>query len=84
MKVEQNAANLFDTVIEEAGLKNDAALAKMLGILPSQLCNIRAKRVKLGPTIIVRLMESHPISLRRINDLLKEPDATGQCLKGEE
>lgn len=74
MEIGQNVTSLFDTVIKEAGLKNDAALASLLGIRASQLCNIRAGRVKLGPTIIVRLMETHPISLHRIKDLLKETE----------
>ena len=73
MKNKQNASLLFNTIIEEAKLKNDAQLARLLGILPTQLCNIRAGRVNIGPAIILRILEAHPISLLRIKTLLSEP-----------
>lgn len=73
MKSKSNAALLFDTIIQEAKLKNDAELARVLGILPTQLCNIRAGRVNIGPAIILRVLEAHPISLLRVKALLSEP-----------
>jgi hypothetical protein len=73
MKFGQNANRLFDFVKVYGELKSDAQLAEKLGIMPSQLCNIRARRVNLGPTIIVRLMETYEtLSLRQIYELLKE------------
>jgi len=72
MNIGQNSNNLFDTIMREENVPNDADLARSLGISASQLCNVRAGRVKLGPTIIVRMMEAYPISLRRIQQLLNE------------
>lgn len=72
MNIGQNSKNLFDTIMREESVPNDADLARSLGISASQLCNVRAGRVKLGPTIIVRMMEAYPISLRRIQQLLNE------------
>lgn len=72
METKPNANRLFDVVKGEAKIHSDVELAKMLGITPSQLCNIRAGRVTLGPAIMVRLMEAHPISLPRIKELLNE------------
>lgn len=74
MNIGQNANNLFDTVKREEQIPTDAALAEILCIAPSQLCNIRSQRVKLGPTIILRMMEAYPISLNRIKQLLSEDE----------
>lgn len=74
MESKQNVNRLFNEIVAEAKLKSDAQLSRYLGVPPSQICNLRGQRVKLGPAVIVRIMEAHPISLRRIRELL-EPEA---------
>lgn len=71
MTQEINDANLlFDTMIEELNLKSDAALANLLESLPPTISNMRAGRVKVGPTIILAAIEHGHFSLPRVRRLL--------------
>lgn len=71
MKHEINDPNLlFDTMIEELKLPSDAALAKLLESLPPTISNMRAGRVKVGPTIILAAIENGHLSLPRVRRLL--------------
>lgn len=62
---------LFETIKTEAKLKNDASLAKYLGVSSGKLSDLKSGRVTLGPAIIVKIMNAHPISLLRIQQLLE-------------
>lgn len=61
---------LFDTIIKESGLKNDAALARSIEVQPSTISNMRALRVGIGATMIIKIMENHHMPLGRVHRLL--------------
>lgn len=61
---------LFDTIIKEARLKNDAELARSIGTSPSNISNMRAKRLQIGASILVKIMDQYGLSLKRIRALL--------------
>lgn len=61
---------LFNTIIDEARLKNDAELARSIGTSPSNISNMRARRLQIGATIIVKIMDTYGLSLKRIRALL--------------
>lgn len=61
---------LFDTIIKEAALKNDAELSRSIGTSASNISNMRAKRLQIGATIIVKIMDTYGLSLKRVRALL--------------
>ncbi len=69
-KKPSNPNALFDTIIKESGLKNDAALARSIESIPATISNMRAGRVQIGATMIIRIMENHHMPLARIKRLL--------------
>lgn len=64
---------LLDTIIAENNLKNDAALAKALGIPAAPLSMIRNGKRPVSATYIVRIHETFPIEVRRIKELAGIP-----------
>lgn len=66
----QDADNLFDAVKKEAGIKSDAAFARALGMHAPTITNMRAGRIEVGATIIVKIMEEFHTPLPRIRRLL--------------
>ena len=68
-----NANKLFDTIIDEARLKNDAALAKAIKVAPPVISKMRHGALKVGATMILALHEVFGVPVARIRELLKEP-----------
>lgn len=66
----QDANNLFDAVKKEAGIDSDAAFARALGVHAPTITNMRSNRIDVGPTIIIKIMESFHTPLPRIRRLL--------------
>ena len=62
---------LLDTVIAHPQLKNDAALAKTMGLTHSALSKSRHHRLPLGTTRLLRIMEVTDFSLRRLQEILR-------------
>ena len=65
---------LFDTIIKESQLKNDAALARSLGVAPPTISNMRRQRLQVGPSMILSILEHHHMPLARIRRLLANLD----------
>lgn len=61
---------LFDTIIKESQLKNDAALARSLSVAPPTISNMRRQRLQIGPSMILSILEHHHMPLARIRRLL--------------
>lgn len=69
-KAVSNPNALFDTIIRESHLKNDAALAKSLSVAPPTISNMRRQRLQIGPSMILSILEHHHMPLARIRRLL--------------
>mgnify|MGYP001565880259 FL=1 len=61
---------LFDELIKQGGLKNDAALARSLNVAAPTISNMRACRLAVGPSLIVSIIEHFHMPLQRIRRLL--------------
>lgn len=70
-KIEVSDPNmLFDTLISESKLKNDAHLARSLSVAPPTISNMRSQRLQIGPTMILSIMENHHMPIARLRRLL--------------
>lgn len=63
---------LFDLLIKESGLKNDAALARALKLFPPTVSKMRSGRLKIGAEIILRIHLQTEMPVKDIFRLLKE------------
>lgn len=61
---------LFDTIMTEMKLKNDAALGRLLGVQAPTISNMRRLKLKIGPSLILSILENTYISLPRVRRLL--------------
>ena len=61
---------LLDTIIDKYMLKNDAALARLLGISPVVLSKIRNGHKRIGPTIILAVHETTDMPVSKIKELI--------------
>lgn len=68
------AHTLLDFLITEKGMKNDAAIARILGINPSVLSKIRKddRKYPVSPEIRLGVMRNFGLSLRRVDELAPE------------
>ena len=57
---------LLDALIEQLGLKNDAALARLLEVAPPMISKIRHRTLPVGGAMLIRM---HEISTLSIADL---------------
>jgi hypothetical protein len=71
MAIKPNA--LLDTILTENGLKNDAALGRVIGVPAPVLSKVRNGILPVGATLIIRLHESFPIEVKRIKELAGIP-----------
>lgn len=58
--------NLLDHLIELGGLKNDAALARILEVAPPVLSKLRHGTLPLGASLIIRAHEAFEVSIADI------------------
>lgn len=49
--------HLFDMLLENYKLKNDAALARILKVAPAVISKVRHQRFPVGPFLILRIHE---------------------------
>jgi len=68
--VTENANRLLDRVIEILALKNDADLARALGVPPPVISKLRHHRLPVGPTMLIRIHEETGLPIREIKSLL--------------
>lgn len=61
-----NPNALLDALLRHMGLKNDAALSRLLGVAPPVLSKIRHHKLPVGAYVLIRM---HEVSLLSIRDL---------------
>jgi hypothetical protein len=62
--------NLLDTLIKKLGIKNDAALSRVLEVAPPVISKIRHKTLPVGPNLLIRIHEETGLSIREIRALM--------------
>jgi len=65
-----DANYLLDFVIGRAGLKNDAALSRALGVQPPVISKIRHYKLKVGPEMILKIHDATDIPVREIKGII--------------
>lgn len=60
------AGSLFDRIKAVHQLKSDAALSRMLDVVPPQIANMRAGRLNVGPVMILKLEQTFGLPIRDI------------------
>lgn len=61
---------LLDALIERLGLKNDAALCRILEVAPPVISKIRHARLPVGASMLIRMHEETGMSIRELRDLM--------------
>src|SRR6476646_9563984 len=69
-QVTYNPDNLLDSLIERLNLKNDAALSRALEVAPPVISKIRHRRLPVGASMLIRMPEVSPMSVRELRDLM--------------
>ena len=59
---------LLDFLIERLKLKNDAALARALSIMPPMISKVRSRRAAISPALLVVMHEASGISLEELRE----------------
>ncbi|PFH10111.1 hypothetical protein BCF11_2520 [Collimonas sp. PA-H2] len=62
--------HLLDSLIEQLKLKNDAALARALGIAPPVLSKIRHRRLPVGASLLIRMHEVSALTIAELRALM--------------
>lgn len=62
---------LLDALIAEYKLKNDAALARALGVLPPEISRIRNRKRPVQAEFILRVHEATDWPIKQIKEMLK-------------
>lgn len=70
MQNQYNANNLLDLLTKELGLKNDAALARKLEVMPPLISKIRNGRLPIGASLLIRMHEVTGMSIRDLRWLM--------------
>ena len=65
-----NPDALLDHVSTLLDVKNDAALAKELGVAPPVISKIRHRRMQVGGSFLIRLHEVTTLSIRELRTLM--------------
>ena len=67
----EKAAQLLDEVIIARQLKNDAQLSRLLGVAPPIISKIRMGVLKVGASMVVRILEETDFSISQIKAILQ-------------
>lgn len=62
---------LFDHLIIAHKLKNDRQLASHIGVASSTVCKIRARSMRMTPTIILKIYDYCKLPIESIRELSK-------------
>jgi hypothetical protein len=61
---------LLDALIERIGLKNDAALSRVLEVAPPVISKIRHRRLPVGASLLIRMHEVSELSIKELRELM--------------
>lgn len=67
----ETAAQLLEMVRIVRGLKNDAQLSRVLGVAPPVISKIRMGVLKVGASMVVRILEETDFSINQIKAILQ-------------
>jgi len=62
--------HLFDALIAQMHLKNDAALSRLLEVAPPVISKIRHRRLAVGPSLLIRMHEATGMSIHDLRELM--------------
>lgn len=62
--------NLLDKLLQLGRLKNDAALARKLGVAPPVISKIRNLRLPVGDSVMIRIHEEFGLSVKEMRELM--------------
>ncbi len=65
-----NPCRLLDALIEQLGLKNDAALARALEVAPPMISKIRHRALPVGGAMLIRMHEISTLSIDELRLLM--------------
>ena len=74
MKKPRTKHKLFDTIIAEFQLKNDAGLARFLGMTPAPIYDTRQYDEALSAGMILRIYDKTGWSIEKIRSYSEEPE----------
>ena len=66
----EGANRLFDHLLRTYRVKNDSALAKLLGVLPAVVSKIRSGHAGMGDTILLSVHEVFEMPIKDIKGML--------------
>ena len=61
---------LLDSLIDKLGIKNDAALSRVLEVAPPVISKIRHRRLPVGASLLIRMHEVSELSIRDLRVLM--------------
>lgn len=61
---------LLDDLRARLGLKNDAALARLLEVAPPCLSKIRHQKLPVGASMLIRMHEETDLSIRDLRNIM--------------
>jgi hypothetical protein len=70
MEIEYNPNGLLDEVIRKCQLKNDAALARQLGVPPPVISKTRHNKLIIGSSLILKIHEMCDMPVREIRSFV--------------
>ncbi|MGO4381922.1 hypothetical protein [Pseudoduganella sp. RAF53_2] len=59
---------LLDFLIEHMKLKNDAALARALAIMPPMISKVRSRRAAISPALLVVMHEASGVTIEKLRE----------------
>ena len=69
----QDPNGLLDMLIEAHALKSDAALARMMQVAPPCLSKMRAYKMPVGDSFVLRCMEMAGLTLAEVRAFVPSP-----------
>lgn len=71
-KIRRSLAPVFDVLIASHQAKNDAGIARAMGVVPSTICKARGFSTFIGAKIIIRIHETYGIPIPAIKAAIVE------------
>lgn len=68
--IDYDPHTLLDTLLDKLKLKNDAALARLLGVAPPVISKIRHHKLPIGATLLLRMHEESGMSIQELRLLM--------------
>ena len=60
----------FELLQKRLGVRNDAALSRLLGIAPPNISKMRAGIIPIGPAIILRIHDETDLPIAEIKEIM--------------